>query len=397
MADIVFDLDEVAKPITRDEANSFLLQALSMLGISTTAWGPGDVVKEQMVSASAMFAALSEFQADIVQALFVDSAPAGPWLNIVARYVYGVDPIQATFATGDVVLTNTGGGLFDVATGDLVVRNSITGKAYRNVAAFSLGSNEVATVAVMAQEAGAASNANAGAITSFVTTLNRVTVTNPTALIGVDDEAPAALRARCKEKLGALSPLGPWDAYSYAARNAKLSTGETAGITRTRVTRDGYGNVFVTVATASGEVAGSVDDLATPLGAVDDSIQHRAAPLAVTAHTLSATPVAVTVAYHAYLYNTTGRSADQVKQAVAAALATYFTTLPIGGTRVGDADGAIYVEGIRAVIHNALPEIYYVQLSQPAADVVLTSSQVGALLHNPATHATLDITSQADA
>lgn len=391
----IFTLSELIAPITRTEARDALFAIMSKVGINTTAWEPGAVVRTMVTANAAMFEALAQLQAEIAKSGFLEYAE-GSWLRLIARHVYGVDPIDATFATGNVVLTNTGGGLYEVDAGDLIVQNPITGKTYSNAVSFMLGAGSIpspstVTVTVIAQEAGTASNANSGEITDFVTSLSRVTVTNPVALIAVDAESAPALRGRCKERLGALSPFGPWDAYSFAARNAKLSTGAAAGVTRTRVTRDGYGNLYLTAATASGGITGTVGDLATPLGAVDDAIQRQAAPLGITAHTVNATPLPITVSYQAWVYTTSGLTVDQVKQAVAKALQSLVSGTPIGGVKLvpADATGFVFTEAVTAAIHNAVPEIFRVALVLPAADLVLSATQVPVLVHNPETQAVI--------
>ena len=388
----IFSIDELLKPVTQPEARDAIYNVLARLEVDTTSWAPGAVTRAMTYANSMMFSALSELQAEIAKSGFLDYA-TGTWLRLIARLVYGVTPIDATYATGEITLTNNGGGLYTVDAGDLVVSNAVTGKTYKNAVGFELGagSGTTVTVSVIAEESGSASNANTGEITTFVTQLTRVSVSNAAALIAVDAEAPAALRTRCREKLGALSPMGPWDAYAYAARTAKLTNGTPSGVTRTRVTRDGYGNLYLTIASASGAVVGAIDDLTTPLGAVDDAIQRLAAPLAVTAHTQSATLKSVSVSYQAWAYNTSGRSDAQIKALVATALQAFFVAQPIGGVKLNpeDATGYVFTEALAACIHNAVPEIFRVLLATPAADVELTGTEVPVLLHDPVTQATI--------
>lgn len=386
----IFSIDELLKPVTQPEARDALYNVLARLEVDTTQWPPGAVTRAMTYANSMMFSALSELQAEIAKSGFLDYA-TGTWLRLIARLVYGVTPIDATFATGEVTLTNNGGGLYSVDAGDLVVANTVTGKTYKNLVGFDLGagSGTTVTVSVIAEEAGSASNANSAEIGAFVTQLTRVTVSNATALIAVDAESPAALRTRCREKLGALSPMGPWDAYAYAARTAKTLDGTPSGIIRTRVTRDGYGNLYLTVASATGVVAGAIDNLTTPLGAADDAVQRQAAPLGVTAHTASAVLKSVSVSYHAWAYNTSGRSDAQIKALVATAMQAFFVAQPIGGVKLlpEDATGYVFTEALSACIHNAVPEIFRVALITPAADAELAGTEVPVLLHDPVTQA----------
>lgn len=385
-----FAFKDLITPVTRDEAKASIYAAMTALGLKTTAWEAGAVTRTIVTACALMFSALSQLQADIARSGFLDYAQ-GSWLKLVARFVYNVEPFAATFATGEITLTNTGGGLFEVDPGDLIVANAVTGKTYRNVSAFVLSPSATITVEVVALEAGSGSNANVGEITAFVTTLNRVEVDNAEPLTGIDEETDPAIRARCREKLGALSPFGPWDAYSYAARTAKVANGATAGVTRTAVTRDGYGNVYVRVASASGTIIGSEGDLNTPLGAVIEAVEQAAAPLSVTAHVSGATPVLVPIVYEAWAYDTSGESDAGIRGKVATNLAINSTTQPIGGAKLSaeDANGYAFADQIRAQIAASMPEIYHVNLISPAADQVITPSQVAVWLHDPNTQATI--------
>jgi phage-related baseplate assembly protein len=380
----LFRFTDLITPLTRAEVRTSIYASMTKLGLRVTAWEAGAVTRTIVTACSSMFAALSELQAEIARSGFLEYA-RGPWLRIVAKYVYNVDAYEATFATGEVRLTNTGGGLYNVEAGDCIVRNAGTGKAYRNAVAFDLGAGSSVSVTFVALEAGTDSNANAGAITEFVTTLNRVEVTNARPLIGQDAEKDPELRARCREKLGALSPLGPWDAYSFAARNTKLSSGAPAGVTRTAITRDGYGNLYLRVGSASGGVS------APALDAIDEAVQRTAAPLSVTAHVLSADALLVPVNYHAWIYNTSGLTNDEVKAAVAKALITLSTEQPIGGQKLvsDETNGYVFTDAIRAAIGAALPEIYHVVLTSPAGDTPVTPAQIPVFIHDPETQATI--------
>jgi phage-related baseplate assembly protein len=303
----------------------------------------------------------------------------------VARYVYGVERISGTFATGVITLTNSGGGIYIIDPGDLIVGKPAgsgpgDGKTYRNTTSFVLNASTTLTdIPISAVESGSLSTAAAGEISVMVTSLLNVTCSNPTSLVGLDTETDAALRVRCSEKLGALSPMGPWDAYAYAARNAKRSTGEPCGITRTRTLKDGFGNVTLIVASASGEVTGTIGDDTTDLGAVDEAVQQLAAPLAVTAHTESADAVIAAITYELWAYNTSGQSNAQIADLVQAKLNAFTTAQPVGGNTLlpEDTTGYVWADAIKSAIASALaPQIFHVVVTVPAGDVALDNREV---------------------
>lgn len=384
----LFSLSDLTKPVTRAEVQANIFAVLGVLGISTTAWAEGDVVHTLIVSVSAVVAALSSLQANIAKSGFLDMS-SGPWLEVVAKQVYNVDPIRATYASGECQLHNSGGGLYVQAVGECIVRNPTTGKSYRNAEAFTLNPGATLIAVFEAVEAGSASNAASDTITSMVSNLLSVSVTNTTVFTGLDAEPDPAIRGRSKMKLGSLSPMGPWDAYAYAARTAVRAGGEPAGVTRTRLLKDGYGNVTAVVGSASGTVGGTLGDLSTDLGAVDEAVQRNAAPFCVAAHTQSATALAVTVSYELWAYNTSGLDDAGLKLAVRAKLAEFFSSLAIGGATLtpGAPTGYVYVDALRAVISTAIPQTIHVVLTLPAADVALTATQVATLIHSVDAHA----------
>lgn len=385
-----FSLADLTKPLTRAEVQAKIEQILGILGVNTTWWGRGAVVRTMIVGVSAVLAAYSELQAYIVKSGFLDLAE-GDWLTLVARYVYGVERIEATFASGSCQLHNTSGNIYALDAGEYIVSSPTTGKSYRNVTAFELDAGQTLAVSFVAVEAGSASNAAIGTITTAVTNLLGVSVTNTASFLGVDEEKDPPLRARCKELLGALSPNGPWDAYAYAARAAKRSTGESAGVTRTRITKDGYGNVTVLLAGASGPITGDIDDPATELGAVDDAIRKRAEPLCVAATAAPASAVPITVAYELWMYDRPGAPTDsEVRDAGFEALADVFESLPIGGAALTEGgSGYVFLDPLRAAISNAVPEVIHAQITLPGGDQALTPTQVATLIHSPLAHAVI--------
>ena len=373
-----FALDDLTTPVTRAEVEASIYQVFSVLGVSTTSWKSGAVVRTMIAAVSIVLSAFSVLQAKIARAGFLELS-TGDWLTIVAHYAYGIDRILATFATGQVRLTNSGGGVYSGDPDDLIFANSSTGKTYRNTAAFSIDALGTVTLDIQASEQGSASSSAPGTIDTLLTPLLGVTCSNLLPVLGRDAEDDSSLRARCSEQLGALSPFGPWDAYASAVHNATHADGTSLGITRFRNVKDGSGNVYTYLATASGGVTGTVGNLATDLGIADEAIQQLAAPLSVTAHTLSATPVTITPTYEVWMYNTSGRSPSEVQALIATRLGEFMAGQPIGGNVISPAAGKVYVDAIRAVIASTLPQIFHVVLPAPAADVTLAITAVPVL------------------
>lgn len=372
----LFTLDELTTPLETEELKASVNSALATVGVTTTTWKPGAVVRTIIAICCVILHALSVLISNIAKMGFLELA-SGLWLRLKARYDFGVDYQAATFAAGTVLVSNSSGGLYSLDPGDLELACSITGKSYLNTAAvvIGIGASNV-PVAVQAVEAGAASSALIGEVDTVVTALNGLSCTNAMVLVGLDDETDEALKTRSLEKLGSFSPNGPADAYSYAAKTAVRSTnGSAIGVNRVRVVPDGLGGVDVYCATASGLLS------APDLTDVDEAIQTQAAPLAVTARVHNATPVTVNVDYSAWAYNTTGLTEPQIESAIAAALQLYMAEEPIGGNEIVGTSGKIYRDDISAEISRAkyngtaALRVFRCNVNTPSADVAIAVNE----------------------
>lgn len=179
-------------------------------------------------------------------------------------------------------------------------------------------------------------------------------------LLTEDPETDAQLLQRCREAL-----LGRGDLTSVYARYARLvkrADGSQINVTRDRLVLDGRGNGYLYLASPDGNVSGSIADLSSDLGLVNDSLQRTIVPLGFTLHTESATPALVSFAYKAFMLDTSGRRPEQVAALIQKALASYLSTMPIGGCVIDGQPGRIYLDDLKGVIKGVLPEIFHVAL-----------------------------------
>jgi uncharacterized phage protein gp47/JayE len=375
-------LEDLITPITPREFEENIYETLAILGVDTTLWKPWGALRNVVRGATIVMSGFSHLIAKIAAGGWLELS-AGPWLELAAWYVFRERRLEATFATGNVVVSNNLGGVYDFDPEDMVFLkphpDPSKAKTYRNTAAVHIGSGEQGIVVpVRAVESGSASSAAAGTISELETPLLGVTVSNPIALVGQDEETDPNFIQRCYEKLGSLSPFGPPDAYSFAAKSARMPDGTPIGITRVRLTKDGCGNVFVTFAKPSGAVPGDAEDPETELGVVHKAMVELAAPLSVTPHSASAVPLEVPVTYTAWMYNTSGLTEQAIKAAVEQRLVEYMPTQPIGGNVI-TLPGKLFQNALRALIASTRPEIFQVILTSPAGDVTVASNQVPVL------------------
>lgn len=367
--------DALITPLTKDAVEGTIYDLLAALGVSTTSWSKKGTARTIIGVTSTVIAGITSLVAVPVKGMVLETSE-GVWLTILAKYVYGVDRVEATFAESTVDLVNAGGGVYAYDVGEVVFLNSTTGKTYTNSEAFSLGALETRNdLPVRAVEAGSASNATSGQIDDFVTPLLQVSVSNPAAAVGQDEQSDADLRQDCADARGALSPLGAKGAYAFfAKRDAKKAPlvradGTAIGVNRVQVVVANLGGaVDVYVATASGDVSGSASTPGDDLYIVNESIQSLAVPYGITATVQNCNAIDWTVLYTVYADAASGLTAAALKTKINNALTDYYATYPIGGVTVNGTTFWAFLAKLRSIIEAADPAILNVVLSTPLAD-----------------------------
>ena len=368
----VFSLSSLFTPTTKDEWEASMYEVLSLLGTDVTSWKSGSVVPAILTGTAICLGALSTTVAYFAGAGFLREATSSA-LDAKGQGDYDVTRLPATFASGVVVVSNSSGGVYSLAPGDLVVANPASGKEYVNADSETIGAGATGLlIPVVAREAGSDSTSVAGEITSLVTSLNGVTVTNTTAIVGSDEESDEAYIARCLDSVGAPSPNGPADSYSYVAKSALRADGSAIGVTRVREIADGYGNLSVYVATPTGSV--DTADVAI----IQGEIEQKCEPLGVASTAISATPLVQNITYQVWMYNDSGLSSGQVESLIASKLAEWFAVRPIGGDIISGL-GYLYHSQLSAEIGDTVDEIFRVSVTGPAGDVSVAGTEVPVL------------------
>jgi hypothetical protein len=359
---------------TKEQLYTLGLDVAESVGVDTSTWQAGDPTRSLYHIEAETLSSLEAMVVGFIASGFLDYA-TGDWLTILAKQVFNVDVPGATFATTTITLSNGGGGFYDIDANDLTFKCSLTGKTYHNTTGGSLASGPGTTLDldIEADEAGSDSSAGATEIDTMVTTLLGVTCSNATAAVGVDAQQEDTTRQQCRDKLGALSPNGPKEAYSYVARNSAL-TG-TNVVTRVRVYPDSTtGEVTVYVASPSGAVGTSDLDLVTT------AILTYATPICITPTILSAENVEIDLEYDLWIYKNCNKTTAQVAAAVETALKTMLANRPIGGDLIPPATtGALYQSMIESTIRGTFPQAFRCTITTPSGDTSLTNGQVAAL------------------
>jgi phage-related baseplate assembly protein len=377
-------LSSLVKKLTVDEAAATILAIAVTIGFPATAFQPGGVAAKLLKVAAQVYAFATQVWYVIAAGGFLDYSE-GNWLTLLAFQVYRVPRIEATFAPGEITLTNTSDEQFIFRPNDLILGHATSKKRYYNTEGGTLepagdpGGGDVLTLDIRAFESGPGSNAIAGAITVMVTSFLGVTCTNAAGLVGQSEETDPDLRQRCRDKLGSLSPNGPKRAYHYFAKSAVRADGSSCGVTRVRIPLPpGDGTLDVIVASESGAVPGTVGDETTDLGIVNRDIQAYATPIGVTPTVLSATNHVINIAADIYVDVEANLTDAEVQAGADTRMQAYFRTLPIAGQIVGT--GKVFKNGIEGEIKASLATgVITVDVTTPAADVTIAGTGVPVL------------------
>ena len=271
------NITDVFTPATVGQWTTKMLQWSSALGLPTTSWQPGAWVRtiyavmargfgaqDSVISTMAQGGFL-QFAAAITPDPSLDSSIVTPgWLDILADGGYNVQREPATYATGEITLTNGSASTYGpYAPGTYHIDNPTTKASYHNVNTLTIAPSTDTFAMFAADIAGIGGTSATNTITHATTSLTGVTVTNAGSLVGANAQSNATLVQLCRAKQAARSPNGPRGSYEFFALEAAglladLDPSVTiVPITRVLVERNkATGTVTTTVASADGDVPG---------------------------------------------------------------------------------------------------------------------------------------------
>lgn len=364
-------------PMTSAQIWASILSIAETIELDVTSWKELDPSRTLLHLSGDLFAERQAIELEAIKGGFLDDAE-GIWLDLLVGENYcdadgsPIVRIPATFTSGEVTLTNAGGGSYAYAAGEVTFQNSATGKTYRNTEAIALGPLGTQDVDILADEAGSGSSSGATDIDTIVdSAMIGVTCSNASALVGVDAESDDDLKERARDSLGALSPNGPKAAYEFVCKSATRPDGSAVAINRVRAWSTA-GTVSVVVASPTG--APTVADV----GYCEDAVQAQCVPLGVPCNAVTgATEVAVPITATVYIPDDTADTDGEIEAAIEAALVAYGITYPIGGrTTVPGGAGFLFASLLRGKVSSANAAIFSVTLTLPAADVPLADNEV---------------------
>jgi Baseplate J-like protein len=350
-------------PPTSAQIRSQMVNALVALGIPANQWRQGGTASTLLTIVANTFGMFATLVSNALGAAFLTAGPGGPWLVLLAYYVYGVTAQQSTFANGTIALANTGGGSFSFAAGTASFLNSTTGITYVNTSPFTVAPLAPSTlVPVQATTAGSVgtspAGAGAGTIDTIVSSMQGVTVSTPAPIVGLDADSNATIITKCLAAIANRSYKGPSGAYLAAVFNATNSvTGLPVNINRIQLVLDpSTGDITVYVASPGGV------PIDTDVIGCQTSVTNTAQPMGITATVVACSLAAFASTITVWATGAGGGTADSTIQSeVEAALIAYTEAYPIGGlVKPPSTVGYLYASALEGVAKGADPLIYAV-------------------------------------
>ncbi|XXX73872.1 baseplate J/gp47 family protein [Sorangium sp. So ce134] len=396
-------LDDLLTDLTPEEIFEDLLAIAKALGLSTTAWQPGEPIRGVMSVFARWTAPLWNGQVlPALRAWFLDKA-SGDYLTLVAWAMYKVYRKEATFASGPAItVENREGGFWTINPGD--IRFEVDGKTYTNIDGGTLaawtgtGAFPVLDLLFVADEVGTDSDLDLGDVPEYPNApllapgAGIYLVAGEGMLLGQDEEEDEDLKERCRLSTGPLSPGGPRAAYQYVALSTRRPAADEAitierllvsqigdiavNVNRALVRNMGGGVIDVRLAAPAGAASGDVGTVGSDVYLVNQAVQLLAVPMGFTANVASADeePLSITLTIDVLRASNVTKAAAEA--AAIKAVNDFFRRFPIGGRKLASGSTRyVIMSEVRAIAKAASPGIYRVQ-SDPPDDQVIAATDV---------------------
>jgi hypothetical protein len=373
----MISVQQLLVPVTATQARSNAVTALVAMGIRADLWRVGGSMSTMLTVITAAYANFTVLFAQAIASGFLTTASGG-WLSLLAFYVYGVTRPVATFATGALTLTNTGGGVFNYPVGAATFLDSTSGQTYTNQSVIALGALSAQTINIQCTVSGSIGNAPPGEIDTLQTAMQNVTCGNAAAIAGSDALSDPGLVALCLAKLGALSVRGPRNAYAFAITVAlNAVTGAPVNINRQSISRSSHtGTVTIVVASPSGSP--DPNDVAGVVTSIESGVPGLSPPFSgvrpdcVTVNVSGATEVPYAQTLTVWAEAEPGLTAAALATQVGTALTAWLSNYPVGGVTTDQGTG-LWATGINSAVGEVSQTIFSVE---GAEDLALVAGEV---------------------
>jgi uncharacterized phage protein gp47/JayE len=354
----VTTLADLITPSTRASELNALLATMAAEGLPVTAWQAGNPLRTLSVADAEALRDLRGVVSEIARGGYLDSAEEG-WLTLLAASVFDTTRVPSQYNARDITVTcAAGAGPYTITPAQLVVSDGTRRWQSTNTSNVTIPSGGSVAIRVRAEEPGDAYNVSGASITTLVApALAGLTVLGGATIdAGAPEESDATLRLRCRTRWGTLGRGATTAAYEFWA----LSTPGAEAVRRVLVV-PGPGDGTVAVYIAQAGATATAPQVSAVQTYIDTQRPTTDAPTVVAA---TEVPVSVTATVRVR----TASDSTANRTAATDAIAALINATPLGGE--------IDREAIPAAIYRASAGIVDVDTSVPAADVVLTSTQV---------------------
>lgn len=359
----MISLRTLLQGVSEDDLLAFFLDALNSLGFQATSWGTTSAAR---IFTQALARTVSDCTYAIadIQAGFFAGLAKGAYADQVGQYQFNLTRVPATQTKGVMLLTSSPAAPSHTwAAGELVIADGDQGSnahTWQVDAGGTINPGTTLAVNVTALTPGAASNIppNSSSLQLW-TPLVGVGVTNPpqpsatplntwitTSGLDAETDGPGGhYNARM---------LGRWDRIGGGTSSAYVAHCLEALPTLTRIiVREGVaeGTVHIVGATATGGLSPTdITTISNYLTGVTDGISRRMINdvLEIVSANQVTTPALNCTAYVSSQFAATAQAA------ITQALQDYVSSIPIGGTRVGNASaGSVLISELYRVVMGA--------------------------------------------
>jgi uncharacterized phage protein gp47/JayE len=340
-------VEQLITPVTKTQVLEVILELLADLGIELPeSWQSGSIPRSLIEIDAELGAQFTETLISLARAQFSELSE-GDWLTIVSESVYGHVRFEAVPTQGVCRLTAaaTAPGPFVLVAGDVVIEHPETGHTYRSITGGTLAAGGTLDLTFEAEVGGANRNVVSGTITTLVTDLSGVSVSNPVyangtwiTRLGSDRERDEELKERNRTRWATLGEGGVDYAYVYWARSSNAAV--------KRVATDGQnprgaGTSDVVIAGDLGGLPSIVDEVKDYLLGADGigraPIGARPGLAVFSAEEYEVVEGGIVYIAAAYK-DSTSKTAE-----IEAALLELYSTTPIGGTKLSTSSSGGHV------------------------------------------------------
>lgn len=411
---------QMLTPISGAQFRSLAVTALQTLGLQPQNWAQGGGLSSILTVACNLLGMLSGGEDGTAQTSGLSYAIAQQWnptasgggLQLLSKYFYGVNPPQPTFASGNLTLVNSGGGVYTFGPNQAVFSSTVKNSqgvypTYTNTTGFTLNPLATLTIPIVCTFAGSGGNSAPGFISNIVSAMLGVSASNAAPVLGSDALTDDELRQLNIDSLFSQSVFGPRGAYAYAIRTAtNFVSGQPVNVNRWSISPSSHtGNVTIYICGPDGTTdpndqkgiaqciengAGSTDPRFA--GARPDGVTVLPSTVVIGGVTIGSPAPATPVLYaptgiQVYVLAPKGVRGADVQTAILNQLATFFSSQanPIGGITASDDSHTSFTglleSGVTGVIAQGVAQIPGCQMLSTAfqginTDLPLSANEV---------------------